>query len=123
MIETGKVGLGMSSETRQTIHGLLVSLHKVKPNQSVRSLLSGDAGSVVAALIGFSGAPEDSDSLRTASLVVKLEDEGLVAYDPDLGRVVIQPSATSSDSATVASETRSSDSSNVTSSTLPVPPP
>ena len=43
VMETGKVGLGMSSETRQAIHGLLVSLHKVKPNQSARSLLNGDA--------------------------------------------------------------------------------
>ena len=52
-METGKAGLGIYSETRQAIHGLLVSLHKVKPNQSARSLLNGDAGRVAASLIDF----------------------------------------------------------------------
>ena len=55
VMETGEVGLGISSETPQAIRGLLIFLHTVKPNQSVRSLLNGDAGSVVASLIGFSG--------------------------------------------------------------------
>ena len=81
---------GVSSESRQAVHCLLVSLQKDKPNQSAHSLLNGGVGRVAASLIGFRGAPGDSDALFTASLVAKLENEGFVDFNSALDLVVLR---------------------------------
>ena len=115
-MKTGKDGLGISSENRQAIQSLLVSQQKAKPNQSARALVKGIVGSAITSLVDFREDPGASDAIFTSSLLVKLEERGFIAYNSDLDRVVLQPSATSSDSSAVASASRSSDSPNVTSS-------
>ena len=53
VVKTGNGSLGISSVIRQAIKSLLASKQASYPNQSVRALLKGNVGKVIASLIDF----------------------------------------------------------------------
>ena len=56
-------------ENSLAIQSLLLSQQKVKPNQSVRSLLNGAVGDAVAVLANFKPDPGSSDAINASSLL------------------------------------------------------
>ena len=57
VMKTGNESSEISSENRQAIQCLLVSIQMAKPNQSVRSLVTGNVGGVLATLLGMAKSP------------------------------------------------------------------
>ena len=107
VMKTGNESSEISSENRQAIRSLLVSLQLAKPNQSVRSLITGDVGGVLATLLGLAKSPGEPEAMLAASLMVKLEQKGFTAYDAGLDRMVVlkSPATGMSSEASTASRT------------------
>ena len=109
----------ISGENRQAIQCIMDSLQRAKPNQSVRSLITGGVGRLVASLLGFHESPGDPESKFAASLAVKLEEMEFVEFDTVLDRTVVRKSSAtgiSSEASTVVSASRTSDSSSIVAS-------
>ena len=107
VMQTGNESSEISSENRQAIQCLLVSIQMAKPNQSVRSLITGDVGGVLATLLGLAKSPGEPETMLAASLMVKLEQKGFTAYDAGLDRMVVlkSPATGMSSEASTASRT------------------
>ena len=87
VMQTGNESSEISSENRQAIQCLLVSIQMAKPNQSVRSLVTGDVGGVLATLLGFAKIPGESEAMSAASICWPRINAAIACNPQDNGKL------------------------------------